>query len=241
MFDLIELIKDKTGMTYTDISTSLGVSPGYIAQLKARNRTSEKFTLKLREYYNKLTNDNEKEIHRLKYNASPIGVPIGEYQNKTNSFTELSEGRFLLKTKLVSKKAKAGYLTGWGDDEFLESLPEHVITTEKPVHGIYMSFEIDGDSMDYDGRDSIPDKSIVTGRLVSRSHWKDKLHLHKFKDFIIVCYEGILCKRIIDHDVKAGTITIHSLNTDKDAYPDEIIDLRTVMQIFNIVKKETNI
>ncbi|MGE9312833.1 S24 family peptidase [Niabella sp. CJ426] len=236
MFDLIESIKNKTGMTYTEISVAVGASPGYIAQLKARGRTSEKFTLKLREYDSRLTNGNIKKVHHLKFNATATGTPVGEYSNKNNSFVELSEGLFLMKTKLVTQKAKAGYLTGWGDDEFIESLPDYAITTDKPAHGIYRSFEISGDSMDNGLDDAIKNGDIATGRFIQRSLWSSKLHLHTYEDYIIVCYNGILCKRITEHNPETGDITIHSLNPDKINYPDEIINLnRQVMQIFNIV------
>lgn len=181
-------------------------------------------------------NKSEKEVLRLSNEATPVGAEIGEYATKTNSFIELSSGLYLMKTKLVNKKARAGYITGWGDDEFIEDLPEFAIQVAKPHAGTYMSFEIEGNSMDYDGKDAIEAGDIVTGRLVSRSHWSNKLHLHKYQDFVIVTYDGILVKRIINHDTKTNIITCHSLNTDKKEYPDFELELNKVMQIFNIVR-----
>lgn len=50
---------------------------------------------------------------------------------------------------------------------------------------------------------------------------------------MIVHEDGIVVKRIIDHDVENHTITIHSLN---DMYPDRVIDLCDVKQIFNVIE-----
>jgi len=44
--------------------------------------------------------------------------------------------------------------------------------------------------------------------------------------FIIHHVEGIIIKQITDHDVENKRVLIHSLNPDKDLYPDEWIDLR---------------
>lgn len=61
---------------------------------------------------------------------------------------------------------------------------------------------------------------------------ESKLHIRKW-DFVIIHEEGILVKRIIDHNVENHTITIHSLN---DMYPDRVIDLAEVRQIFNVIE-----
>ena len=52
---------------------------------------------------------------------------------------------------------------------------------------------------------------------------------------MIVHEDGIVVKRIIDHDVENHTITVHSLN---ELYPDRTIDLSEVKQIFNVVEMQ---
>ena len=59
-------------------------------------------------------------------------------------------------------------------------------------------------------------------REIKRELWIDsKLHIRKW-DFVIVHKEGVLIKRIVEHNVENGTITVHSLNP---IYPDKIINL----------------
>jgi DNA-binding XRE family transcriptional regulator len=157
-------------------------------------------------------------------------------ENKNNIFFEVSPGRYLMQTKLVTEKAKAGYLSGFADAEYMDELPAHFITVNEFHRGIYRSFEVSGDSMT-DGTDaSVLDGDIVTGRLIKRELWQSKFHTHKYRYWVIVHrYEGVIIKEIIHHDVEKGILTLHSLNTDKVRYPDFTITLDDVDQIFNVV------
>lgn len=146
-----------------------------------------------------------------------------------------------IEVELISKYAYAGYLTGYGDIEYLEMLPKVKVIVDRMVRGNYKCFEVKGDSMVDGSFESWLDGDIVLGREVKRDLWLPKLHINKC-DFIIVHKDGILLKRIISQDNNNGTITIHSLNPDKSAYPDEEIYLNDVMQIFStvqLVKRET--
>lgn len=146
-----------------------------------------------------------------------------------------------IEVELISKYAYAGYLTGYGDMEYLEMLPKVKVIVDRMVRGNYKCFEVKGDSMVDGSFESWLDGDIVLGREVKRELWLPKLHINKC-DFIIVHKDGILLKRIISQDNNNGTITIHSLNPDKSSYPDEEIYLDDVMQIFStvqLVKRET--
>lgn len=169
--------------------------------------------------------------------ASYIGSKVGIFKTKSREFIELSDGHYIMHVPLVNQKAYAGYLTGWGDNEFVEELPRHPILVDKPHKGEYISFEVKGDSMD-DGTDkAIQDGDIITGRKIERSLWKSKLHLKKYSEFVIVTIKkGIIVKNIIDHDTSANEITCRSYNTDKGQYPDFKVNLDTVMQLFNVIQ-----
>ena len=135
----------------------------------------------------------------------------------------------------VSQKAYAGYLSGFADTEYVESLPTVAFPVDHTPQGNYMVFEVKGNSMDDGSYDSYLEGDLLLCREVRMDLWKDsKLHFTKW-DFVIVHDDGVIVKRIIDHNVENHTITIHSLNPDKDKYPDEEIDLCNVRQILNVV------
>lgn len=147
----------------------------------------------------------------------------------------LIENPEIMMVPLISKYAYAGYLAGYGDDEYMEALPTipFIIPEGQTHRGEYVSIEVKGDSMDNGSAESIMEGDVVLCRNIDRSLWANcKLHLKKW-NFAIVHKEGIIIKRIIAHNVEAGTITIHSLNSD---YPDRVINLNEVVKIMNVVQ-----
>src|SRR5690606_18171525 len=143
-------------------------------------------------------------------------------------------GKYRMRIPIVDEAAKAGYLMGFADKQYVEELPYHETIVDRYYKGTYMAFQISGDSM-FDGSfESILDKSVVTGRMIKRELWKSRLHSHQWPNWVFVTRtEGIVCKRIAKHDVDKGIITLTSLNQDKNIYPDFDIHLDDVYQIFN--------
>ena len=141
----------------------------------------------------------------------------------------------MMMVPLISKYAYAGYLAGYGDDEYMEALPTipFIIPEGQTHRGEYVAVEVKGDSMDDGSVESIMEGDVILCRNIDRLLWTNyKLHLRKW-NFAIVHKEGIIIKRIIAHNVEAGTITIHSLNPD---YRDKVIDLNDVVKIMNVVQ-----
>lgn len=152
------------------------------------------------------------------------GTPIHEAEMNTRQRVGIP---------LVSQYAYGGYLTGYGDSEYLQSLPLIDFIPDRSMSGNYLAFEVRGDSMDDGTKDGYEQGEILICREVAPHLWKDsKLHIHR-RDFVIVHADGILIKRIIDHDVTRHTIVIHSLNP---TYQDKEIDLADVRQIFSVIE-----
>lgn len=147
--------------------------------------------------------------------ASPIDEPI------------------ILRVPLVSQYAQAGYLCGYADAAYMATLPTIPYIVDHEAQGHYVAFEVKGDSMNDGTEDAILEGDRLLCREIMPHLWADsKLHIRKW-DFVIVHTEGILVKRIINHDVENHTITIHSLNS---MYPDKVINLSEVKQIFNVIE-----
>lgn len=139
----------------------------------------------------------------------------------------------ILNVPLVNQYAYAGYLGGYSDVEYIESLPTIPFIVDHEAHGHYIAFEVRGDSMNDGTEESYLEGDRLLCREIKRELWADsKLHIRKW-DFVIVHKDGILIKRILDHNVEEGTITIHSLNP---IYPDRVINLAEVYQIFNVIE-----
>lgn len=179
----------------------------------------------------------------LRLEAKPLHLSSdpNDYDNDGSRFEELPDGTLRMRVPIIPHKAFAGYLRGFQDAEFYEDLNTISIDVFKKHSGTYLAFEVKGDSMTTldpsNFKESIFDGSIVVGRELSKHQWKYKLHTHNYDAWVIVHKtEGILIKKIVNHNVEAGDITIHSLNPDKNEYPDQDLHLDDIEQIFNIVQ-----
>lgn len=136
---------------------------------------------------------------------------------------------------LVNQYAYAGYLNGYQSETYMNTLPTIPFIADHEARGNYIAFEVKGDSMNDGTEESYLEGDRLLCREIPFHLWKDsRLHIKKW-DFVIVHEDGILIKRITDHDVANHTITVHSLN---DMYPDRVLDLSEVKQIFNVVEMQ---
>lgn len=179
-------------------------------------------------------------VRPIHQNARDLGDLTIYDEEGLNKFVEISPGRYRMGVELVPVYAQAGYLSGYMDQQYLEELPKHYITVDKFVKGNYKAFEISGDSMDNGSiKDALPHGTIVTCREVKRELWTSKFHTHEWPNWIIVHKtEGIVAKQIAKQNLETGTLTLRSLNPDKDRYPDFEVKLDDCVQIFNVVKRE---
>lgn len=170
------------------------------------------------------------------FNLTWLLTGEGEMLNTPNQLSDeasLIDEPIILRVPLVSQYAQAGYLSGYADAAYMATLPTIPYIVDHEAQGHYVAFEVKGDSMNDGTEDAILEGDRLLCREIQPHLWVDsKLHIRKW-DFVIVHTEGILVKRIIDHNVENHTITIHSLNS---MYPDKVINLADVKQIFNVIE-----
>ncbi|GAB4165645.1 MAG: hypothetical protein Tsb0033_27460 [Winogradskyella sp.] len=225
-------------LTPEEFSEQIGVGKSSVYKL-LRGETKS-ITLNMAR---KISNQFDYSIeYLLSFNKSNNDIGVGERyfeeSGKNDTIKEpeaiwVNYERFML-VPMVSHRAQAGFLSGWGDDEYLDELPKVPWEVDKEYKGKYMTFEVSGESMESedDPRDSLYEGDLLLCREVMRQHWKNKLHIHKW-DFVIVHREqGILAKRITHHDTDKGIITLHSLNP---YYEDQKVSLDDLIAIFNII------
>lgn len=188
----------------------------------------------LRYHFNKEKLDYEFKEKLSEHGVNIFFTNVKQSNGLKSNAIELKDVQVMM-VPFIHKFARAGYLTGYGDDEFLDELPKIPMVIENPHKGKYIAIELKGDSMFDESYNSYLEGDIVFGREVQKQHWYNKLHINKW-DFIIVHKEeGILVKRIIAHNVANATITIHSLN---DEFEDQILNLDDILEIYNVVKIE---
>jgi len=173
---------------------------------------------------------------KRKANAKDLGEPDEDYDEQLQP---LGDGRYALTAEFVPIKARAGYLLGYADPEYLETLPKYTATVDHMPKGKYRYFEAEGDSMN-DGtiEHAILDGTVLQCRRVLPHHWAGRLHTHKWSSFVFVHRtEGIIVKQVADQNIETGDVVLRSLNPDKTKYPDFTVNLDDIREIYNVVKR----
>ena len=223
-WERIQKIMDEEGLNKNSFSKAIGISNNVtITRIINEKRSPSRSTC-------------EKIVTAFpKYNLTWILTGEGNMLTDATSLDEASpiDEPIILRVPLVSQYAQAGYLCGYADAAYMATLPTIPYIVDHEAQGHYVAFEVKGDSMNDGTEDAILEGDRLLCREVMPHLWADsKLHIRKW-DFVIVHTEGILVKRIINHDVENHTITIHSLNS---MYPDKVINLSDVKQIFNVIE-----
>lgn len=221
MFYLIE----KEGINPNQFYTKSGLGNGYLDKVgdSFRKPTIEKIQKSFPHW-------------NIDWILNEIGEPITTSSPRKD--IEILEAvplnqNYIINVPLVNQYAQAGYLCGYEDATYLATLPTIPFIIDHEAKGNYVAFEVRGDSMNDGTEESYLEGDRLLCREIYPQYWvNSKLHIKKW-DFVIIHEDGILVKRIIDHDVENHTITIHSLN---DMYSDRIIDLAEVRQIFNVIE-----
>ena len=133
----------------------------------------------------------------------------------------------------VPVHAQGGYTKGYGDLEYIDSLPTIPVMVDKNYRGKYRVFEVAGDSMDDGSRNALYDGDKILCREVKRELWTSKLHITKWFFVICILNDGITVKKITDHNVQTGEITCHPLNP---IFEDFTINLSEVVELYNVIK-----
>lgn len=173
---------------------------------------------------------------KTKANAKDLGE-LDEDDN--DQIQPLGEDLYALTAEFVPVKARAGYLLGYADPEYLETLPRYTATVNHMPKGKYRYFEAEGESMN-DGtiEHAILDGTVLQCRKIQPHHWVGKLHSHNWSSFVFVHRtEGIIVKQVLDQNIETGDVVLGSLNPDKNKYPDFTVNLDDIREIYNVVKR----
>ena len=222
----VEFIIEKEGLNKNSFSKAIGISNNVtITRIINEHRTPSRATC-------------EKIVSAFPaYNLEWLLTGEGNMLTDAPSQTYHSNARPVddlsyMNVPVIHIKAQCGYLAGYGDTEYIDTLPTMPVIVDKTYHGKYRIFEAEGDSMDDNSRLAICDGDKVLAREVSRDLWLPKLHINDWYFVIVHRTNGISIKQITAQDDK-GNITCHSLN---ELFNDYTVNLDDVVEIDNVIK-----
>lgn len=168
--------------------------------------------------------------------VNEVREALAEYRRTEPELTyeaKLASQVLIKNVPLVNQYAYAGYLSGYTNQTYMDELPAVPFIVDHEAQGNYVAFEVRGDSMNDGTEDSYLEGDRLLCREIQRHLWEQsRLHIRKW-DFVIVHKDGILIKRIIDHNTQTHELTIHSLNP---LYDDRILRMDEIRQIFNVIE-----
>lgn len=138
-----------------------------------------------------------------------------------------------LQIPFVPIHAQGGYAKGYGDIEYIDSLPTIPVIVDKNYRGKYRVFEVEGDSMDDGSRNSICNGDKILCREVRHEFWTSKLHIKDWYFVLCMKNDGITVKQITSHEVSNGLVVCHPLNP---IFEDFTVNLEDVAELFNVIK-----
>lgn len=124
---------------------------------------------------------------------------------------------------LVNQKARAGYLNGFADVEYVKKLPTFYLPQLKA--GTYRAFEVDGDSME----PTLESKELVIGSWVESLDdiREDRVHI------LVTKSHGIVIKRVLNAVSKYGYIIAKSdAFNSRNQYKNLLIDPEDIQEIW---------
>jgi len=210
------------------LNEKVPLPPDLIGKIMGLNEDIKKFILDIK-LDTSLQPKNEAKLIRR---ADPYGLEANE-----EKIYQLPDDSLVMQVPVIPFRAWGSYLRGHADPEYYEGLETIPVPVDHKHKGNYLIFEVGGESMKNPGdRRSIWPGEKLVGRNLKREHWKYKLHISSVPCWIIVHRElGIVVKEITNHNIDKAELTLHSWNPDKDEYPDYIVSLNDVEQIFNVV------
>lgn len=225
----IKEIRQVSGLSQEEFATSVGLKRANYAQIEGGKQypTLETISNIVRNY-NKSYDwviDGKEIAPNPAPNVAPILLKEGK---KAGSFPALNMPKFITvnsdneeNTLFVTAKAAAGYLNGYEDPEYRDTL--QVINLPGLQGQSHRAFEIKGQSM-------IPTHhsgSIAIGRFVeSFNDIRDR------RVYILVTKEGIVLKRVLNRIQEDNKLILISDNENKREFPTYTVTPDEVMEIW---------
>lgn len=171
---------------------------------------------------------------------SPVGRESKLYLETVTGtkYFELANGHYKMRVPLVPYNGYAKYASDVANDVPMENrdLKDADFIVNRLTEGNYMSFEINGDSMDDETKHSLSHGDKVLAKQVDKMYWHAGLHFKRFRFWVVVTDTSVWIKEIVAQNPETGEITLHSLNTSPE-YTDFDFNLNDARQIFYIVQK----
>ncbi|MBB1284071.1 helix-turn-helix domain-containing protein [Flavisolibacter sp. BT320] len=225
MFDAYNLleIRELAGFNQADFARKLGITREVVNKMeKGRMNVSKRTAARLQKFLQE----------------NPLGVSAGEVnilgksshetgsKVKTGSFRqqlwEEKTGDSTYLVPLVGIKAQAGYVKGFEQVDYMDTLEQYSLPPGvNPIGAVWRYFEVDGDSME----PTFNSGDIVLATMVPHEDWND---IKDFFVYVILTNDQLLIKRIYKKSAAEWVL----ISDNEDVAPQVLIPVENVKQVW---------
>jgi transcriptional regulator with XRE-family HTH domain len=228
----LKLLRNRKGLTQEQLADAIGLSRANVNNYEnIVSAPPAEILAEIANYFKlsidtlltvDLTEKSERQIDEL-VNGNDIFVKGSKFRLLTTTVDSKNRDNI----ELVNQKAKAGYLNGHNDPEFIASLPTFQIpylSKDKK----YRMFQIEGDSML-----PIPNRSYITAE-----YFNDWTLLKDGTPCVVVTREEGIVFKIVDNKFKNNrSFILRSLNS---SYPEYEVAAKDIFEIWRMVNYTTS-
>ncbi len=223
MVDVQQLveIRKRAGLSQAEFAAKIGYSREVVSKIENRKMPPSKWFLKAVEkfrnqHFSSVSGSDVIILNKISHGSG--NVP--SYQEQRRKQKSISEN---ILVPLVGIKAQAGYLKGYEQTDFLETLDQYSLPPGVNPKGLEWSyFEVDGDSME----PNISSGDIILTSLLPQEDWND---VKAGIVYVILTDEQLLVKRVNRRGPKEWMLL-----SDNPSYSPISLDLSKLKQVWTL-------
>jgi transcriptional regulator with XRE-family HTH domain len=170
----------------------------------------------------------KKKYEQLKSGVIPINDDIVIPDRKPIPITVNPSGEENI--VLVNQTARAGYLQGYGDPEYVSHLPAFNLPGFN--QGTYRMFQVEGDSMYQFGGAGLYDGDIVIAQFI-----ENPMDIRDSRVYVVVSSEGVLIKRCINRLNTENRVLICNSDNKNGEYPPIMVKPEDIKEVWEFKAK----
>ena len=225
MFDSYNLleIRELSGLSQADFAQKLGISREVVNKMeKGRMSVSKRTTARIQKYLQ----ENPLGITTSDVNILGKSSQVMEKRSRPGSFRqhlwEEKNNHSVFTVPLVGIKAQAGYVRGFEQVDYIETLEQYSLPPGvNPIGAVWRYFEVDGDSME----PTFSSGDIVLATMVPHEDWND---IRDFFVYVILTGDQLLIKRIYKKSPSEWVL----ISDNEDVAPQVLLPVDNVKQLW---------
>jgi len=213
-------IRKLYGLSQTDFAKKVKMSRELVSKLENGKAELKKPTWKK---IQRFLQDHSMESFSQDVNI--LGKASHQHKKSEPYFTARREQKneeTLLFVPLVGIKAQAGYVKGYEQVDYIDTLEKYSLPPGvNPMGAVWRYFEIDGDSME----PTLSAGDVVLATMVPVEDWND---IRNFSVYIVHTADQLLIKRIYKKSDKEWVL----ISDNEELYPQVVLKIEDVKQLW---------